>query len=125
MKKEEQREQIALTHYLKILEQQNKILTFYAIPNGGSRNIREAANMKKEGVRAGISDMCVILKDKVLYIEMKKQPRILKSGKLSYAGIKVSDNQKKFIEKVNLNPSIVAKVCYGFIEAKKFIEANV
>ena len=29
---------------------------FFSIPNGGSRNIREAVNLKKTGVVAGVSD---------------------------------------------------------------------
>jgi hypothetical protein len=29
----------------------------YHVPNGGSRNIREAANLKRAGVRAGVPDL--------------------------------------------------------------------
>ena len=117
----ERSEQISLVHYLEILKKQKKILTFYAIPNGGTRHKLEAINMKLEGVRAGVSDMCVIGLEKILYIEMKKAPKVLKSGKLSYSGISVSDKQKAFIETIELNPNIVAKVCYGFKEAKEFV----
>lgn len=122
MKKHEQIEQITLTNWLKIMEHQGKILTFFAIPNGGSRNKLEAVNMKKEGVRAGVSDMCIITHKKVLFVEMKRQGKILKSGKISYAGIKVSDEQEEFLNKVRCNFNVVGKVCYGFKEAKKFIE---
>lgn len=31
----------------------------YHIPNGGSRNKREAANLKRQGVRAGVPDLCL------------------------------------------------------------------
>lgn len=47
----------------------------YAVPNGGSRNIIEAANLKKQGVLAGVFDINV---DKArhgyhgLKIEMKR-----------------------------------------------------
>ncbi len=30
---------------------------FYAVPNGGSRNYKEAVKMKREGIVAGVSDM--------------------------------------------------------------------
>ena len=31
----------------------------FHIPNGGSRNAREAANLKKQGVKAGVPDICL------------------------------------------------------------------
>lgn len=42
-----------------------------AIPNGGSRNVLEASNMKREGVLAGFSDLIVIADHKVLFVEIK------------------------------------------------------
>lgn len=44
------------------------------IPNGGSRNTIEAANLKKQGVRAGVPDLCLPVARggyHGLYIEMK------------------------------------------------------
>ena len=32
----------------------------FAVPNGGSRNILEAVNLKKQGVRAGVSDLVLL-----------------------------------------------------------------
>ena len=122
MKKIEHHEQIKLVNYLSVLERQGKIITFFAIPNGGSRNKMEAVNLKREGVKAGVSDMQVILKDKVLFIEMKRPPKRLKSGKLSYSGISVSDNQKEFIDRVRGSKVCKAKVCYGFNEAREFVD---
>ena len=43
----------------------------FAVPNGGSRNAIEAANMKKEGVMAGVSDLIIIADHKILFVEMK------------------------------------------------------
>ena len=42
-----------------------------SVPNGGSRNSREAANLKREGALAGASDLIVIAERAVLFIEMK------------------------------------------------------
>ena len=125
MKKIEHQEQIKLVNYLSILERQGKIITFFAIPNGGSRNSIEAKNLKREGVKAGVSDMQVILKDKVLFIEMKRPPRVLKSGKLSYSGISISDKQKEFIECVRGSEVCEARVCYGFDEAREFVDGEI
>lgn len=43
----------------------------FAVPNGGSRNALESANMKKEGVMPGVSDLIVIANGKILFVEMK------------------------------------------------------
>lgn len=42
-----------------------------AIPNGGTRNAREAANMKRAGVLAGAADLLLIANRSVMFIEMK------------------------------------------------------
>lgn len=43
----------------------------FAVPNGGSRHAIEAANMKREGVTAGVSDLIIVADHKVLFVEMK------------------------------------------------------
>ena len=44
----------------------------FAIPNAGMRSLRTGARMKREGLRAGISDICVILPlGRVAWLEMK------------------------------------------------------
>lgn len=35
-------------------------LEFFAVPNGGKRNKREARRLKEEGVREGVSDLCIL-----------------------------------------------------------------
>ena len=124
-KKEEHKEQVAFVNYLYLLEKQGKIITFFAVPNGGSRNIREARNLKLEGVRAGVSDLVVVLKDKVVFIEMKQPPKKLKSGKLSTAGISVQDSQKRFLEKVTESDVCVGYIAYGFAQARVIINDNI
>ena len=42
-----------------------------AIPNGGFRNAREAAILRDEGVLAGFSDLIIVVKGNVLFLEMK------------------------------------------------------
>jgi len=43
----------------------------FAVPNGGSRNILEAKNLKLTGQMAGVSDLIVLLPNKCLFIEVK------------------------------------------------------
>ena len=33
----------------------------FAVPNGGSRHVREAANLKRQGVKPGVSDVIVLI----------------------------------------------------------------
>ena len=43
----------------------------YAIPNGGRRNAFEGARLKRQGVTAGVSDLHLIHKGKIYFIEVK------------------------------------------------------
>lgn len=45
----------------------------FAIPNGGSRNSIEAANIKREGALAGVADLCILAPQAVLFVEMKTE----------------------------------------------------
>ena len=62
--------QTACVRYFRIAYPNYIIL---AIPNGGSRNAREAANMKRAGVLAGASDLLIIAERNVLFLEAKKK----------------------------------------------------
>lgn len=83
----------------------------YAVPNGGKRGAREAANLKRQGTKAGVSDIALPLpkgKYHGLFLE-------LKVGKN-----KPSELQKEFISYVKEN-GYAAYVCYGHKEALKII----
>lgn len=63
----------------------------YAVPNGGSRNRAEAANMKMEGVSAGVSDLCFSFPNFNfcgLYLEAKTI-----KGKMSEAQIEFTERK--------------------------------
>jgi len=116
-RKLEELEQKKAVDYLRILERQGKIIAFFAPMN---ENLMSGSNREKAmkienkakamGKKKGVSDLVVILKDKVLFIELKKKGKILKSGRISYAGIKVSDNQKMFLDTIKKS-----NVCNGFV----------
>lgn len=46
-------------------------LCVFAVPNGGSRNLFEARNLKNEGVMAGVSDLILVLNGVVIFLELK------------------------------------------------------
>ena len=53
------------------------------IPNGGSRNQLEAANLKRQGVKAGVPDLCLPVARNGkhgLYVEMKWEQNHRETG---------------------------------------------
>ena len=84
----------------------------------------QAVKAKKMGKMRGLPDVTVMLPDKMLFIEMKRAPKILMSGKKSTAGINVSDHQKEFIKRLAGFDYCAAKICFGFNEAQDFIQNN-
>ena len=85
----------------------------YAIPNGGSRNKLEAVNLKRQGVKAGVPDLCLPVARggfHGLYIEMKRRE-----------GGRLSDHQREWLTRLQAQ-GYAAVVCKGFDEAVTAIE---
>lgn len=83
----------------------------FHIPNGGSRNKAEAANLKRQGVKSGVPDIFLPVprgKFAGLWIELKTV-----SGK-------ASEEQKKYIQALN-DVGYAAEVCHGFDSAVEVI----
>ncbi len=125
----EELEQKKAVNYLRILERQGKIIAFFAPMN---ENIMSGSNREKAmkienkakamGKRSGVSDLVIILKDKVIFAELKRSGKKLKSGKISYAGIKVSENQKRFLGDVKKSDVCSGFIAYGFNEFKEKLD---
>ena len=84
----------------------------YHIPNGGSRNPIEAHNLKGQGVKPGVPDICLPVPSHhytALYIELKRRK-----------GGRVSEAQKRMLFKLNKYGNM-AVVAYGFEDAKRII----
>jgi hypothetical protein len=60
----------------------------FSVPNGGTRNIREALLLKATGVVAGVSDLIIVRQNEVIFVEVKTEIG------------KQSKEQKKFQETV-------------------------
>lgn len=78
---------------------------FFAIPNGGLRNIQVALKLQAEGVKPGVPDMFV--PEWRLFIEMKRR----KNGR-------VSDDQKKIMDELE-SVGYTCIVGYGWEDAQK------
>lgn len=65
--------QRAVCQYLDALQSQGRLL-YFAVPNGGKRSMIEAAIMKGLGVKAGVPDLCIVLKNGVVaFAELKSE----------------------------------------------------
>lgn len=61
--------QVACVNWFRL---QYPKLIIFAVPNGGSRNLYEAKNMKKSGTLKGVADLVIVGGNgKVLFVEMK------------------------------------------------------
>ena len=83
----------------------------FHIPNGGSRHPKEAANLKRQGVKAGVPDLLLpVARGKYhgLFIE-------LKVGKN-----KPTDKQEGWMNALS-DEGYAVRVCYGWETAKETI----
>jgi len=79
----------------------------FSIPNGGSRQKREALKLKAEGVVSGVPDLAI--PEWRLFIEMKRQK-----------GGTVSPEQKAIMAEL-VRVGYVCQVCNGYAAAKDFV----
>lgn len=94
-----------------VMNQYPELKLLYHCPNGGSRNKIEAANMKRQGVKPGVPDLCLpVARGKYhgLYIEMKARDN------------KPSEIQKKWLLELK-NQGYAVAVCYDWESASRFI----
>jgi hypothetical protein len=57
--------------YLRLQYGSKSHIQFFAVPNGGKRNLWEAARLKKQGVRAGVPDIFIFWNGGYGVIELK------------------------------------------------------
>ena len=108
-KRSEATEQEAVIEWCGWMERQHpELKLLYHIPNGGSRNKIEAANLKRQGVKAGVPDLCLPVPMNGfhgLYIEMK------------YGKNKTTETQEEWLKELKEQGYFTA-VCYGAEQAK-------
>jgi hypothetical protein len=104
----EHAEQVSLCGWLAINHTE---LDYFAIPNGGERNVIVAQKLKAEGVKAGVPDL--FFPSLKLFIEMKR----VKGGQ-------VSPQQKHWHDRLTKAGYAVA-VCKGAAEAVQVITQHI
>lgn len=108
----EAEEQITFVDWLE-----TKKLKFTAIPNSTyTSSWFQKRNNTNLGLRPGLPDILVIVPGEegvhhLLFIEMKRKKRS-----------KTSEEQKAWIEALNMCPNVEARVCEGFDKAVAFVE---
>lgn len=61
---EEEREQIKFFEQVQVYFPNLPDKLLFAVPNGGSRHIAEAANLRRQGVRRGVADVILLIPKK-------------------------------------------------------------
>jgi len=111
-KRSEATEQEALIAWCGwMVNQHPELKLIYHVPNGGSRNTLEAANLKRQGVKAGVPDLCLPVPKNGfhgLYIEMK------------YGKNKTTEAQKEWLDALT-EQGYFTVVCYGAEEAERVL----
>ena len=74
---QEQKLQEQAINTLRLYENTGRLFVF-AVPNGERRDAVTGAKLKRSGVRAGVSDIVVVMTSRVVFIELKT-----KTGKQS------------------------------------------
>ena len=120
----EDAEQQALVQWLKLQK-----IDFFAPINENvfsflSRDIaiKLERKVKSMGKVKGVTDLVIFLPNKILFLELKRQPKKLKSGKISYANSKVSKEQEDFKIMVNKYSYTSHAIAYGWQDARIIIE---
>lgn len=117
MRKLESGIQKGLIQWAKVTKIKGFLIADYlfAIPNGGTRNVREAVNLKAQGVKSGVSDLFLALPTSThsgLWIELKSP-----KGKLS-------ESQKEWLDRMD-TCGYSTSVCYSVDMAIDAIKAYV
>ena len=75
--------------------------TIFSVPNGGTRNIKEAVKLKSTGLKAGVSDLIVVM-DKIIFVEVKTKTGTQSQKQKDFQKI-VTDLGYKYIVVRSLN----------------------
>ena len=104
----EQQCQRAVVEHLRLRAKPGVV--YFHVPNGGRRSMREAAEFKRQGVLAGVSDLILLHDGNFFALELKAD-----KGRLSEA-------QREFLDGVN-DAGGYSAYAVGVDQALKVLEA--
>lgn len=101
-------EQVAVCRWLTY-----RGIPYFAVPNGGLRNVITATRLKAEGVKPGVGDLMIFLPNGInLSLEMKTRN-----------GGRVSTEQREWMDFFSSRPGWAGRVAMGAKEAIEIIES--
>lgn len=120
----EAEDQKALVQWLRV-----KKIRHFSVPNenqGSFLNKKVAMIQERKaqsmGKLKGAPDLFIWTRDKIIAIELKRQIKTLKDGSPSKTIPKTSREQIEAITWINEFDYAEARICYGWMKAKEFIE---
>lgn len=111
--------QCDIVKYLKELQRNKKIITFFSVIN--ESNYLTSPKALKQGMVKGVSDLVILLQNHTIYLELKKDRPVLKSGKPSKSDYQ-KDEQKYFENKIKQTVANSYYCTYGYNESKQLID---
>ena len=97
----------------------------YHVPNGGSRNTLEAANLKRQGVKAGVPDLCLPVPKNGFHglISRLKRHFLYVSYKIFRGGLKPNDLYKHLSKSVSKSMAPKCKESrFSFTSMRPFVK---
>ena len=118
----EDEEAEALSSYLKA-----KGIWHTHVPNEIKAKPQYYAKRKRMGVSKGFPDYCILVPTVTqgictVFIELKRQRKVLKNGKIGASPSATSEEQISWILELNKCESTEAIICYGAEEAIEYVE---
>lgn len=97
-------------HNKYCLKNQNPRCSIFSVPNGGTRNMLEAINLKATGLVAGVSDLIVLMPNRCIFVEVKTDTGI-QSDKQKDFELVVSDLGFEYFLVKSLDEFKMLKFC--------------
>jgi hypothetical protein len=69
----------------------------FSVPNGGLRTKTEAKRLKQTGLRAGVSDLIIVLDEIVLFMELKTETGTQSDEQIEFENIVTNLNHKYYL----------------------------
>ena len=113
----EQQIQIAAVHHFMALEAVKKNFIFFAVPNGGKRDKREASLLKAMGVRPGVHDLVFLLHGgKTVLIEMKAEEGRLSASQEEFHGTATGLGHRSYTVTASLPTQAISEIYRILVE---------
>lgn len=116
----EHHEQVQFIKFLEREKTMGRVLKFSATLNGVWLPEFYFNKMRAAGLRSGPSDVIILLKEVMLWVELKLPKRIKKNGEEGSSPSSIIPEQIEWMNILNTYPQVHATISYGAQEAIRF-----